>query len=234
MHEEQCCGHAGRTRRDLLTLPLQVGALTVIGAAAGRAATVAKYEADEGTPGSPEEAIAALMAGNQRYVASRLNVCSSDLPKVRQETESKQTPFAAILSCADLRVPVELVSDQGVGQVFVARVAGNIATPEIIASLEVRSGRFGDARDHGVGAWELRGGGGDNSTQASAGADFEFVRVYPPGCGPGGRGVGAGDKDECSVAGLSFWRGHRRFWQMRWGRGSWRLCRRIMMWVRGR
>jgi carbonic anhydrase len=136
MHEEQCCGHSGRARRDLLALPVQAGALAVMGAAAGRAATIAKYEANEGTPVSPEKALAALMAGNQRYVASRLNVCSSDLPKVWEETESKQTPFAAILSCADSRVPVELVFDQGVGQVFVTRVAGNIATPEIIASLE--------------------------------------------------------------------------------------------------
>jgi carbonic anhydrase len=136
MHEEQCCGHSGRTRRGLLTLPAQVGALAVIGTAAGRTATIATYDAGVAASGAPKEAIAALIAGNQRYVASRLNVCSSDLPKVWQETESKQTPFAAILSCADSRVPVELVFDQGVGQVFVTRVAGNIATAEIIASLE--------------------------------------------------------------------------------------------------
>jgi len=48
----------------------------------------------------------------------------------------KQEPFAAVLACADSRVPVELVFDQTIGQIFVTRVAGNIVTPEITASLE--------------------------------------------------------------------------------------------------
>jgi carbonic anhydrase len=48
----------------------------------------------------------------------------------------KQEPFAAVLSCADSRVPVELVFDQTIGHIFVTRVAGNIVTPEIIGSLE--------------------------------------------------------------------------------------------------
>ncbi|MCF3946830.1 carbonic anhydrase [Acidiphilium sp. AL] len=92
--------------------------------------------AAEPVPQTPEAALAALMAGNQRYVGARLGVCSENLPKALRETETKQAPFAAVLSCADSRVPVELVFDQGVGQVFVARVAGNIAAPEMIASLE--------------------------------------------------------------------------------------------------
>lgn len=92
--------------------------------------------AAEPAPETPEAAIAALMAGNQRYVGARLGVCSQNLPRILRETEAKQTPFATVLSCADSRVPVELVFDQGVGQVFVARVAGNIATSDVIASLE--------------------------------------------------------------------------------------------------
>jgi len=48
----------------------------------------------------------------------------------------KQEPFAAVLSCADSRVPVELIFDQTIGHIFVTRVAGNMVTPEIIASLE--------------------------------------------------------------------------------------------------
>ncbi len=55
---------------------------------------------------------------------------------LKERTVAKQEPFAAILSCADSRVPVELVFDQTIGHLFVARVAGNIVTPEIIASLE--------------------------------------------------------------------------------------------------
>jgi carbonic anhydrase len=85
---------------------------------------------------SPDAALEALMAGNQRYVGNRMTSSGRDLSILRQRTIEKQTPFAAVLACADSRVPVELVFDQSIGDVFVARVAGNIASPEIIASLE--------------------------------------------------------------------------------------------------
>jgi carbonic anhydrase len=55
----------------------------------------------------------------------------------------KQQPFAAVLSCADSRVPVELVFDQTIGQLFVCRIAGNVTTPEIIASLEYGAAELG-------------------------------------------------------------------------------------------
>src|SRR5919107_6204698 len=58
------------------------------------------------------------------------------LTTLRQHTADKQEPFAAVLACADSRVPVELVFDQTIGHLFVTRLAGNIVTPEIIASLE--------------------------------------------------------------------------------------------------
>ncbi|HEX4683003.1 MAG TPA: carbonic anhydrase [Gemmatimonadaceae bacterium] len=85
---------------------------------------------------SPEAALDALAAGNQRYVGNRMTSGGRDLSSLRQRTIDKQTPFAAVLACADSRVPVELLFDQSIGDVFVTRVAGNIATPEIIASLE--------------------------------------------------------------------------------------------------
>ena len=59
-----------------------------------------------------------------------------DLNILKEHTVDKQEPFAAVLACADSRVPVELVFDQTIGHIFVTRVAGNIVTPEIIASLE--------------------------------------------------------------------------------------------------
>lgn len=59
-----------------------------------------------------------------------------DLTILKERTVGKQEPFAAVLACADSRVPVELVFDQTIGHIFVTRVAGNIVTPEIIASLE--------------------------------------------------------------------------------------------------
>ena len=76
------------------------------------------------------------MQGNQRYVAKQLTSFNDDLSILRQGTADKQEPFAAVLSCADSRVPVEILFDQTIGHVFVTRVAGNICTPEIIASLE--------------------------------------------------------------------------------------------------
>jgi carbonic anhydrase len=59
-----------------------------------------------------------------------------DLDILKAHSEEHQEPFAAVLSCADSRVPVELVFDQSIGHLFVVRVAGNVATPDTIASLE--------------------------------------------------------------------------------------------------
>jgi carbonic anhydrase len=84
---------------------------------------------------SPDSAIQQLLDGNRRYVANRLTA-ENDLGALRKQTAEKQQPFAGVLACADSRVPVELVFDQSIGQIFTTRVAGNIVTPEIIASLE--------------------------------------------------------------------------------------------------
>jgi carbonic anhydrase len=85
---------------------------------------------------SPAEALDRMMAGNDRFVHARLSSFEEDLAALKQANTAKQEPFAAVLSCADSRVPVELVFDQSIGRLFVARVAGNIAFPDIIASLE--------------------------------------------------------------------------------------------------
>jgi carbonic anhydrase len=87
-------------------------------------------------PETAERAIQLLVEGNQRYVAQKLISFQEDLDILKADTEEHQEPFAAVLSCADSRVPVELVFDQSIGHVFVVRVAGNVATPDTIASLE--------------------------------------------------------------------------------------------------
>jgi carbonic anhydrase len=84
----------------------------------------------------PNDVITELMAGNERFATNRLTAVSGDLAALRDRTAETQHPKAAVLSCADSRVPVELVFDQSIGDLFVTRVAGNIASPEIIASLE--------------------------------------------------------------------------------------------------
>ena len=85
---------------------------------------------------TPEAALKALMDGNQRYVGGQLQSLNEDLSILKAKTTEKQEPFAAVLSCADSRVPVEFVFDHSIGQLFVVRVAGNVTTPEITAIKE--------------------------------------------------------------------------------------------------
>jgi carbonic anhydrase len=85
---------------------------------------------------SPEAALTELMDGNQRYISGKTTAHEHDLQLLHTKTAEKQQPFAAVLSCADSRVPVELVFDQTIGHIFVCRIAGNVTTPEITASLE--------------------------------------------------------------------------------------------------
>jgi carbonic anhydrase len=85
---------------------------------------------------SPETALQELLEGNKRFDTNQLTSIAHDLVILKENTVEKQEPFAAVLACADSRVPVELVFDQTIGHIFVTRVAGNLVTPEIIASLE--------------------------------------------------------------------------------------------------
>jgi carbonic anhydrase len=92
---------------------------------------------------SPDGALQELMDGNKRFTAERLTACEHDLAILKHHTIEKHEPFAAVLSCADSRVPIELVFDQSIGHIFVTRIAGNIATSEIIGSLEYGAGVLG-------------------------------------------------------------------------------------------
>ena len=85
---------------------------------------------------TPGQALQALREGNARFAANQLTSVEHDLEVLKEHTADKQEPFAAVLACADSRVPVELLFDQTIGHIFVTRVAGNMVTPEIIASLE--------------------------------------------------------------------------------------------------
>ncbi|MHC5597322.1 MAG: carbonic anhydrase [Nostoc sp.] len=87
---------------------------------------------------TPDKALQELLEGNQRFVqAKRRNPHQNHSRLV--EVAKGQKPFASILGCADSRVPSEIVFDQGLGDLFVCRVAGNIATAEEIGSLEFGS-----------------------------------------------------------------------------------------------
>jgi carbonic anhydrase len=92
---------------------------------------------------TPEGALQQLLTGNQRFAANQLSSLEQDLNILKAHTVDKQEPFAAVLACADSRVPVELIFDQTIGRIFVTRVAGNIATLEIISSLEYAVAELG-------------------------------------------------------------------------------------------
>jgi carbonic anhydrase len=89
------------------------------------------------------EVLERLRDGNARFV-SGASICNalSNQPR-RNELVAGQAPFAIILGCSDSRVPVEIIFDQGLGDLFVIRVAGNIVTPSQTGSVEYAAERFG-------------------------------------------------------------------------------------------
>lgn len=86
-------------------------------------------------PATPAEALRLLAEGNRRFVSGSITAPNRNMARLR-EVAPRQTPFAAFLGCADSRVPIEIVFDQGFGDIFVTRIAGNVADPAIIGSLE--------------------------------------------------------------------------------------------------
>ena len=124
----------GSGRRQFLRKAVSSVALGVV-SQAGIELTASKDISAQGNL-NPDSALQELIAGNQRFAANRLSSIDHDLAILKEHTVEKQKPFAGVLSCADSRVPVELVFDQTIGHIFVTRVAGNIVTPEIVASLE--------------------------------------------------------------------------------------------------
>ena len=92
---------------------------------------------------SAREALALLRDGNARFVADARSQDTLPSRDRRIELTTGQQPFAAVLGCSDSRVPVEIVFDQGLGDLFVIRVAGNIVAPSQIGSVEFAAEQFG-------------------------------------------------------------------------------------------
>lgn len=92
---------------------------------------------------SSEEALERLRAGNRRFVAGLQDEGTKSHHLRRKLTAEAQNPFAVILGCSDSRVPAEIVFDQGLGDLFVIRVAGNIVAPSQIGSVEFAVSNFG-------------------------------------------------------------------------------------------
>jgi carbonic anhydrase len=92
---------------------------------------------------SAREALERLRAGNRRFVADDRSQHSIASEARRRELADGQTPFAIILGCADSRVPAEIIFDQGLGELFVIRVAGNIVAPSQVGSVEFAAEQYG-------------------------------------------------------------------------------------------
>ncbi|MBL7713958.1 MAG: carbonic anhydrase [Bdellovibrionales bacterium] len=91
-----------------------------------------------------KKALARLEEGNRRFVSDLRSVESMiSRAKMAELAEKGQFPFAIVLTCSDSRSPVELIFDQGVGELFVVRVAGNVVAPSLIASIEFAATQFG-------------------------------------------------------------------------------------------
>ncbi|HME81807.1 MAG TPA: carbonic anhydrase [Candidatus Eremiobacteraceae bacterium] len=105
------------------------------------AAAPVSAAAPAGPQPTPDEALRRLTDGNRRYMADAAIYCNRNYDR-RLETAKGQMPFAIVLSCSDSRVPAEIVFDQRVGDLFLVRVAGNIAEPAGIASIEYAVSHF--------------------------------------------------------------------------------------------
>ena len=131
------------SRTDFLT-----GASALLFASPAKAATpppIPTLEATADPPGcpviGPVEAMARLVAGNGRFADGRLKH-PNQTPKWREHVAPHQCPFATVIDCADSRVPPEILFDQGLGDLFVCRVAGNIAGTAVTGSAEYAAAHF--------------------------------------------------------------------------------------------
>lgn len=88
-------------------------------------------------------AIGRLRDGNARFVSGKAGAAACDHRDRREQTVGEQHPFAAVLACSDSRVPVEIVFDQGIGDLFVVRVPGNLVGPSQAASMEFAASHLG-------------------------------------------------------------------------------------------
>ncbi|MBD2163101.1 twin-arginine translocation signal domain-containing protein [Calothrix membranacea FACHB-236] len=127
------------SRRNLLKLGAgAVGAGVLTAGLGSNLVTPEKATAQDKKDITPDAALKELLDGNDRFVKAKKRYPNQSLKRL-QEVAKGQKPFASILGCADSRVPSEIVFDQGLGDLFVCRVAGNIAPPEEIGSLEFGS-----------------------------------------------------------------------------------------------
>ncbi|MEB3754037.1 carbonic anhydrase [Acinetobacter sp. MD2(2019)] len=89
-----------------------------------------------------QEALERLKLGNQRFISGKSSIANVISHEHRAQLTEDQNPFAIVLGCSDSRVPAEIVFDQGLGDLFVIRVAGNIVAPSQVGSVEFAAARY--------------------------------------------------------------------------------------------
>lgn len=134
------------TRRELLYSAGLTAGIAVLGSqpapALAGGAPDSTGAAGGGEVASPADALRLLIEGNQRFVGGTPTFPNQDSVR-RAEVAQGQSPFAAILSCSDSRVPPEMIFDLGLGDLFVVRIAGNVVEPGGMASLEYGVAKLG-------------------------------------------------------------------------------------------
>jgi carbonic anhydrase len=141
----------GLSRRAALGV-LATGAAVAAGCGAQRSTTSTTTVTEPATVAMPTQsarpqiadaagALAELKAGNARFVDARMEHPAQD-PQHRLALSKGQDPFAVVLSCSDSRLPPEVIFDQGLGDLFVVRVAGNIVDPALLGSIEYAVGHL--------------------------------------------------------------------------------------------
>lgn len=107
---------------------------TVVALGIAFTAAAQAFEVDESKIETPEAALEALMAGNERFVSGK--PLRQDFKRQIDKTADGQAPYATVLSCLDSRIPPEIIFDQGIGDLFVGRVAGNVEDIHMLGSFE--------------------------------------------------------------------------------------------------
>ncbi len=93
-----------------------------------------------------EQALKRLEEGNKRFVSGMRSIeAMNSIFQKKELVKNGQRPFAIVLTCSDSRVPAEILFDQGLGDLFVVRVAGNVVAPALLASIEFAASTFGTA-----------------------------------------------------------------------------------------
>jgi carbonic anhydrase len=119
----------------LLIAAIGVASWALLWASRLNASADAPHEGSAEASVAPAEAMHRLVDGNERFASQKMTAGHQDASR-REALAKGQRPFAIVLGCADSRVPPELVFDQGLGDLFVIRVAGEVAPPEVLGSID--------------------------------------------------------------------------------------------------